>query len=191
MRVNAQTEGWRDLAALVCQSIAPSLTRPARRCNCHCPAVCPLRSGWTSFGRARTEEEEGENGGKRGRRSSVLVVRRRPLTLAMEASLREKDGQRTREGARERQNGPGKEEEEVRFCFSKVVKVLHFQPSLDLWLRSRSYFSIFSATTDSHFGSLCRFMAFGNYCLLLPCAVAVPVVARQVPLDLPLGLPRV
>ena len=96
-----------------------------------------------------------------------------------------------RERGKERENA--KMASEVRFCFSKVVKVLHFQPSLDLWLRSRSYFSIFSATTDSHFGSLCRFMAFGNYCLLLPCAVAVAVavVARQVPLDLPLGLPRV
>lgn len=51
------------------------------------------------------------------------------------------------------------------------------------------------------FGSLARFKALGNYCLrwprwlLLPCCAAcvanvlpIPVVARQVPLDLPLRL---
>ena len=80
----------------------------------------------------RKKERTEERGGVA--RSSVLVVRRRPLTLAMEASLREKDGQRTREGTREeRQNGSEKVSREFRESGQFLQS--DSQPNSDLWLR--------------------------------------------------------
>ena len=105
MRVNAQTEGWRPL--YVNPSPLRSLGRRGVVIAIVPPFVRSVVDGHRLVGPEpkRKKERTEERGGVA--RSSVLVVRRRPLTLAMEASLREKDGQRTREGARERQNGLG------------------------------------------------------------------------------------